>query len=775
VKATFDAAMGIVIATVYWLICSGATPLQVIVVFVVTLMIGSLGFQILAFGIPKVRQTSEASHWLIGPSIGVGLTALFLIRLVSPKELFLALFVVASVVSTTVLVKGIPRRRKVFSISYARSSSLQILESSFAPIGLIGLVLSTVWPWVLPSSVAAGLASILIPLADKVSVQKPLVIGIATGSVIGVHTLSRLLRSELWWLQGDDYQWFEALAHGLVEWGPKENSIAIAGSGLEHAAYHHLAYLFSGLLGYLDLFETYVVVGKVMPVIMAANFLAAITVALAGIQTANTVNATRKHSLGILATMLLCSTVIVDPISSFFGLSAVVGVVAIHLKGSEGSARLGQSVLMFFSLGTLALSKAPYFYSGLIVVTVGAMWGRKRAWGEFAVSVLSAASFVWFFSKSPLSGDYGLKWFSSETLGEFAHGTGIHRALAIMVVFAPVSVGVLTAIQMLQSHHPQKIRNLVLASITVMTIGVISRVLVTGRQESVMYIWEPALFFASLSVAIWMISSSSENSELLKSAKKTAFVVVAIWVYLIPIAIPNLNSGSLIAKVLRFLQDPRSLLIVVTALVLVLAFIVKIKTYLGQQNAVLSGMQAKLTSIEFIGYLTCGAALFSIPTLVIPQYQEVLSGGDNLERVEYLGAGANSDLLSLSDFIRTEFKRNEVIAYSLCDWQMGECPTDYSLAAHTKNRFLSLGGRFVMYFNPSPLVVRDYELSRQIGIQHPAQIIDKLISRGVSLLLINNTSVSPTWVQELEFEFKQADFSNKTYSLWKLLPAINEK
>jgi len=92
-------------------------------------------------------------------------------------------------------------------------------------------------------------------------------------SVIGLAALATAsilagirFRSPFWWINSDDYQYFESLQIALARYGPRDQLHA---SGISITDYHFLSYAWTGLVDRVSAAPTWVILNRVTPVVVS--------------------------------------------------------------------------------------------------------------------------------------------------------------------------------------------------------------------------------------------------------------------------------------------------------------------------------------------------------------------------------------------------------------------------------------------------------------------------------------------------------------------------
>lgn len=752
-------------AVTLWLLLIGIPLQSAVLALVVVVSIGSVGLRTLGFLLPKSVINSQSALWMFGPGIGIGSLLLFGLRAVTSKNWFL---VISAGVCLALLVIEIAKLS-------ATSCNVGRLSRSFQPrefaqitltyFFLIGIPLMRMWPWVAPIVVSAALSVLILQRFGSAALlggrSWMAVLFMTAPSIV----ISEQLRSDLWWMVADDNQFFEAISHSLIEWGPQERTISIAGSGVSNVAYHHLAYFLSGLIDLVVGEDTYTVLSRVAPVVVSACLVSSMVLVVHDLVSKFSQSPLVSDSRRVLAVSYVLALSVPSPMSNFLGLSVLASIVLMSRYIVESRRQFVKVALVFLLLTSLAFSKVPYLYAGVIVLVTSAVLGSVRSWVIVLSATVSAAVLLLFFSLSVASSDFRIDPFSEDSIFELSDGRG-KELLGLIAVSAPLALGFAAGLATLDWRNSRRLRVFVFSSLIVLITGMALRLIVSGRIESIRYLYEPAVFFASLLVAVWHLSAGERLQRSSPGlAVGVAICVVATWLLVVPRVVPNLNSGSVFAKSLRIVRDPNFAQIVVAGLG-VIVVLAQRGLYSLKQKSPQSDWSLTNQIWRWALYpVAAGVAIAVYLPGFVESISESRSGVQDADRREYVGS---VEEIALAKVIRETAQRNELIAVSICDYYDNGCTTDYSLAAYSKRRFLSLGGTFVVFWGGTQQELLDYRTSSEMNSEPLERIIDYLRRRDVGYLAVDKTLVKSDWTDSMSRLRLQVLYQNSRYVLYKV-------
>lgn len=748
-----------------WLLVTGISLIRAVTAFFVLIAVGCLGYQVLSFLLSRSAIISGATLWMLGPGVIFGSILLFGLRAVFPKNWFLA---AASLICLTAI--AIELRKLLRSVRGGGRPARDLLSRDFVQMTLtlfflIGIPLARLWPWVTPIVISSAIAAFVFRRLETTNVLKNTTRWIVMFLLAFSAFLSRQIRSDLWWMGADDNQFFEALSHSLLEWGPQERTISIAGSGVAHVAYHHLAYFLSGLVSVFARGETFMVLTRVMPVMVSTCFVSSLVLAVHDLSASGSPTKLLDESRAKLGISYVLALSVPSPLSNFLGLTVLVCIVVLSqyiVDSQRWSVRLP---LVFLTLTALVFSKAPYLYAGVISLVIGAVFGLVKSWAVVVFTAVSSTVLLLFFSLSEAASDFRIEPFSSYSVFELSEGRGT-KLLALISVSAPVALGLVVGLAVIDWRGSTRVRTFVLSSLVVVIVGATSRLVVGGRIETIRYLFEPAILFASLLVAVWYVCDGKRVRRGTPGFSAGISIgVAAVWLLAVPKVVPNLNSGSTFAKLLRVIRDPNFAQVTFVAIGAMLFAAQHLTRYarlgpLGFDRSLANRILQKLLFPVAVG-VTIAA---SLPGLV-ESFSESRSGIQDTQRRSYIGS---TEQVALARVIKERTANNDLIAVSLCDSRVEKCPTDYVLAAYSKRRFLSLGGTFVQFWGGNKQEILDYETSARIGAVPISNTLHYLKGREVGYLVVDKSVVNETWIDSANQNGLVRLYENSQFILYDL-------
>ena len=739
-------AVNLLIAAVVWLLLSNVSPLVIFRSLVGFLAILSLGMMSMLVVFPTLRTSRLSTLWLVGPGLPIGLLLAFLIRWFSNKSIFLIAMGVSLALGIVLALMIARREKSDYFRGIAKLPTALIRPNEvYLAIGLVSLPLLRSWVWMIPASVAAFAAAIVLSSISSAGIFKRLTPLVVTVAWLVSAAYSVSLQSQTWWMLADDSQLFEALAHGLIEHGPLSSPIALANDGLAAGAYHHLVYLCAGILEWFSGSAVYVALTRTTVVLVATSLVG--TLLLVTFQLRRVAGASRSInavSLMAVGLVLVLPAIDPDPLSNFLGHSALIAAVAASLQIGSQPTRWAVALGCCVVIMATVFSKASYLYAApILLLSALFVTGARRVTIFLATSVCSFAVLLFFAIVSPQRSDLSMSWFNGYSLGELSAGGIYSKILAIIVVFSSISVASVCGVVIARNAEFPRVRGLTFSLIAIMTVGFFSRLAVGGRVETIRYYWEPAQLAAGLTLLVF-VSCYANNPTTKSLALATSVGVLSglVWNYLVPLIIPNMNSGSTVAKALRFLRSPVSILLVMSiALVLVL-----LQSSIQNRNEHddarrLETFRASLFPLSVVSVALAVTLAGALPS-VTEQLSESRNGVQDLERASWIGT---AELLELTASVKAMTKPNDLMAMSLCEWQPPMFENIYSVAAHSDRRFLSLGGVHVVTHYMNDLVKRDVDLSLNLGRNSPKSAADALRARGVEYVILTSSCTSKEW------------------------------
>lgn len=215
--------------------------------------------------IPHLRSPTNAEYLGMGFAIGSALSTLCDIFLKSTPLNSVAWLVPTFVIVIVVATMG---RKRNQGISTSTQSTQFDSKDLLAIIIISFLYLAYDFAWYM-SLFASGLCVLLaVHLRNHCKtrrVYRPAVIALALLSVVSLSTGIRF-RSHFWWINSDDYQFFESLQISLSRYGPRDH---LGASETSITSYHFLTYAWTGLVDRLSDAPTWAILNRVAPIVVS--------------------------------------------------------------------------------------------------------------------------------------------------------------------------------------------------------------------------------------------------------------------------------------------------------------------------------------------------------------------------------------------------------------------------------------------------------------------------------------------------------------------------
>lgn len=692
---------------------------------------------------------------------------IFLLRAFTPRIIFL-------------VVLGIALLREALRLGKALTdvSVPSLLQSSRVPvrhwlwqvpgsIALLGFMLRADWWWSMPISMSALITSVLIYKGrERTSL---LCLAILTGSVlVTVGCLASIgLRSDLWWISynNDDDPWFHIISRGLIEWGPFTRPDVASNHGASAAAYHLLAYFLTGILNLAWPSEPMFVLSRVLPVVTALVAMCSIHFFLSVFAKLSKTSA-RSNPSRFWVAGIFCVAVVISGIpSDFLGAALLIGFIALAPTISSERGAIRYSLLSLLATATVAFSKGPYLYA-ITLMLVFAVIASKRKLIVIVAPLASSALVYLFFRQNSMSASIGIGFFSPESLGEHAAAGGYPaRGLAILYVVTPIALGLVASFVLCSQPRSTREARVIAIGLTAVSIAAaLSRLFVHADPRGHMYLFQPGVIASGLLVALCVEHEMDRRPMRLKLLYVLGAFLSLLWYLLVPVLVPNLNSGSVGAKFLRMVRDASILnlaLLIFTALLVSSHFV----SHKKGQDFQLTKMFAALP--QFAALLLVATSIPFALSRFEHRYNETQSGEEDAWRNGVIG---DADAREVSLVLKRENSRDELVAYTMCgdDLKQG-CIAPLVFAAYSEARFLSLISDPPEYWDfANEAARRDYEFSSSLLARPPNEAIRALRQRGVSLLIVNKSRSGEQWRLDKLRDIAKVIFSNDSYALLRL-------
>ncbi len=744
-------------ASLFWLVFTAGRPLESAGTILVLWIVGGIGLQLLRTAGLIDEMHGHAWTWRLGPGVVLGLLVLYVLRLALTKDVFLIAFAVVGTVELTRLALRVVKVvRSGINVNLASTNVLRSFRLAAASTFLLGFTLVRSWIWVTPILIGVGLLWCVFA-SDSLSRFIRVGFGFLSATLfVAACVLSVALRGAYWWIPTDNQWQFEALSWSLIETGPRVNIFSAAATQVATATYHNASYFLVGLIDvYIDA-DSWVSLSRYAPIALSLVTTASIFALFREVRSwlPSSSSGSRYLAVGLLFVLV---PITLDNLSNLLGLAAVTASVAVASSAARRQDSWLGAMVLASMIPATAISKAPFLYASLLVIVCSSLLRVREKWRSMLIATaVGVLLLVILRLASPLSGDFALTFFDEKSLFEFSEGSFAVRLLALAVVAAPISSGFVIALHLLGSGSSQHARPVIAGLLLVLVVGYLSRFVTSGRYESIQYAWMPATIASGLLVASICFMTAAHGVQATSNKRSLAAslfsVVVALLV--LPQVVPNLDSGSFIAKLLRFLRIPDFILLAVCIAVLLYSIVWKkdlgSRHSHGRQMAV-NGLRTAL--IVAVSGLTATA---NVAPELHQSFQESLSGVTDSERVGWVGS---SELIEASRYLRSSTEDDSLIAITLSS-SRAYSAIESAFPAYSRRRFLSVG-KPVWPSSAQELI--DARRSIATSLTELLQVESFWRSRGADYGVIDLALIGK-W----ESELSRVVFENSKYQIVKL-------
>lgn len=748
----------LLLAASFWMIVAGGQPHRIVAALFILWVIGGLGLRILYVG-GLVQERETEWLWRLGPGVLMGVFVLFVARSFSTRPLFLAFFIALACIEVLLVFKS---ALKIWSQSqgsgWKGGRRIELAQNTCWTAAVLGIGLFMTWAWILPIIISLLVCGFSLRLKVRSLLRR---VVLSVGALVSTAALAGLafsLRAQFWWMDRDDNQWFEAISFSLVHRGPAINVITSVRNGASAAAYHHLAYFLTGLIDLGVRGTTYQTLTRYTPVILVLITVASGVVFLLSAQRTVT-NRVNSSTIAAVGYLLLIVPIAPVEFSNYLGLAAMISSAAIICVFSRTSDKWSSAIVLGLMIPVTAFSKATSLYGPLLLVTALVLFSAHRRFKTALAVLITTLTVMWFLrSASPASGAFSVRLFDTYSIGELSQGHIFWQFVSLFVVLAPLIPGFVLGAWLLSQEKLSEIRSLVYGLFAVMAAGYASRFLIGGRIEVIRYLWEPATFASALLVAL-AVMKLLRQPFVVRRPPTGVIVSSAVFVVVVAISqiLPDLNSGSAVAKSLRIWSRPSFILFVA---VVVMALI---SLFLRKGNGLRVGSN-RWNVVLVTSLIPFVVAVEALPGFA-ERYREARNGVTVADREPWLGS---KDVIEVSHFLRDSTPSESLVAVTLCEYLTQDCITDYSLAAYSRRRFLSLGGSMVLYWPLNDLTVADSKNSVLSDSNSIKEVISYWHSRGVSYGVIDKTYLSTGDVDAVRLLQEEILFENNRYQVLQL-------
>lgn len=654
--------------------------------------------------------------------------------------------------------------------------------------GIVFLVLTPEWFWTLPFAILMVITSVQF---QKSKFHFSLVLAGLTTFLISIFSLFK--RPVGWWIEDSDFALYEAISKTLSIWGFRDNINAAETS----TNYHWFAYAWAGLVDRISSAPSWVSNTRIVPMMIVVGIVLVAWSILEGL------SFSRKVIIGSLLIVGCFDTiqtwgrgfklgVIASP-SQIYGTLLLLTFIYFFILFNEK--RLRFSLPLFFALG-FSVVGAKVAHGVILAGAIGAVWLfgflktktvlTHQSLQVFAVLIAIYSSFFFIIgggggsSRGMLLDQVA---FVDGITGDFrAYGLFVHWLAALILLFGMYGLqmfGVM-AIVILYSSEQNYLKYFAIgASIT----GLSSAIFLSGEFAVELFFTHAASSVLIILIAPILLQKLMTRQNYLSKNYLIATIAIGLISAAIATSLPNLDSGSVNAIVLRTLPSLAGLLPMACAFLLILkskkqkTIEQSIEPFLVLALAGLTALSIGFYSINFVKNIIIEYPSFE------SNYKD--RTGEDLPDLIQVSAWINENVSEAEIFATNDFCRE--ISESCnpdTDWDAllnfsMKCTTDQVLRSDDCNaggyplltaivdrRFLA-GNYYVGISDGSaikPWVVNRVLDSVNFAKSPSTQSTQKLTSQGVDWFLLRRDLTSETnWSS-----FGTTEYSNDSYLVIEL-------
>ena len=654
--------------------------------------------------------------------------------------------------------------------------------------GIVFLVLTPEWFWTLPFAILMVITSVQF---QKSKFHFSLVLAGLTTFLISIFSLFK--RPVGWWIEDSDFALYEAISKTLSIWGFRDNINAAETS----TNYHWFAYAWAGLVDRISSAPSWVSNTRTVPVMIVVGIVLVAWSILEGL------SFSRKVIIGSLLIVGCFDTiqtwgrgfklgVIASP-SQIYGTLLLLTFIYFFILFNEK--RLRFSLPLFFVLG-FSVVGAKVAHGVILAGAIGAVWlfGFLKtktvltylSLQVFAVLIAIYSSFFFIIgggggsSRGMLLDQVA---FVDGITGDFrAYGLFVHWLAALILLFGMYGLQVfgVMAIVILYSSEQNYLKYFAIGtSIT----GLSSAIFLSGEFAVELFFTHAASSVLIILIAPILLQKLMTRQNYLSKNNLIATIAIGLISAAIATSLPNLDSGSVNAIVLRTLPSLAGLLPMACAFLLIL----KSKKQKTNTQSLKPFLVLALTGMTA---LSIGFYSINFVKNIIIEYPSFESNykdrtGEDLPDLIQVSAWINENVSEAEIFATNDFCRE--ISESCnpdTDWDAllnfsMKCTTDQVLRSDDCNaggyplltaivdrRFLA-GNYYVGISDGSaikPWVVNRVLDSVNFAKSPSTQSTQKLTSQGVDWFLLRRDLTSETnWSS-----FGTTEYSNDSYLVIEL-------
>ena len=738
-------AAGLVGAVLFWIVAAGIPLKESMITVGVITAVCSWGLLLIKVLGSKLIDAGDYPLWLVGPALGIGAMTLFLLRLVTSKSVFLTIFVTLPILWALLTASKVVQTKlwKSDLRSGLRDTSFYLLLF----VGLAGTTLVSRWAWAVPTATAA-LASVLFISWFRMQALS-VTFGLASSVVVLTWRVNSA-RPNSWWRGAEDIPFdetiLESISNGLVEWGPRIAPMHHSLNGVGAVAYHHLLYLVVGLVNHFSTrgpYEALLIVGPVVTGLSIVCTLLLLTQFLLR-STGHTVGIPVAVLLGLIACLLGLFVGSLGSPSVWLGIGSVSAAIFLVTLVSSITPSWQVLALVGFSVITVAFSKGVFVYAPVLTAGSLALFNMRRRWKVAAVTSLTAAVTIGFFSwASVAANSYYFEFWPNRNLA-----SGFQLNLYTFLVFLntlikPILLGFVCLV-MLYFAKRSVIRELSFSLLIIMILAIISQLFITStgpRSFELLYV--PGAIAASLLILLLATAqgASSTNSFKVATAVAAAFFVVG--------SAPRVGSESITAASLAL-----ALVVIYCAVTWLMNKRMPSRTA-PRPNLAVSAVSLFVIFLAIISFVDRDFP--NLPSYAKPFPDRLIS--------DWYGTPL---FIETADFIQANTDSKSLFAYSVCRPIADElCLPDFRPSALTRRQYLSLNPQF-SEADVDERTWGNIELSQSIGSGTAAQVVQQLHDRQVNYVLADRKRVGDEWIESATSSGSAEIFRNAEYVILQL-------
>ncbi len=658
--------------------------------------------------IPRSKSPTIAESLGMGFAIGSALSTLSDILLKSTPLRSVAWLVPTFAIVLVVTARNLKKNRGVVTriqeIKFESTDLLAIFVISF-------LYLAHDFVWYI-SLFASGLCVLIaVNLRNRFKTRSLYLRSVIALAALAVVLLAAGMRSrpQFWWINSDDYQFFESLQISLARYGLRDH---LGATGISITDYHLFAYAWTGLVDRLSGAPTWVILNRVAPVVVSV----ALSALVWSFLSREGVHRPKVH-------FLLASLYPILFIFSFGSPSSIVGriflLAAVFYWTDRNTAVIHWSriplgaLFTVFVIGTKT-SNAPIIFLGLgALVLIGIATNQPWKWislTDLLIATVTGAFYYFLFLQNP----YGatMIWvepfgFAKQIFGDLRVLNGL--SLIVIGGIASSAYMFIPLLGMIIFWFHRQLRSSMLGyfALPIFPLLVMYLLFIGGHIGT-------ASYFVNSTLSVMLLIALLAVSRSLLETKPTAvsFIVFSMTGFATGLAtyymLENLNSGGRYAMFGRAVASARWIL---PAVIGIFWFIYDVgKTRKPRR-------MMTLLSLVLTGTICASATASAIdlyrtakqPNMPASIAESVIGTPDEIAAARWMESNLPIDAIIASNhFCGSEkcFGSNwfnaqvDLVPYSLGGSMFGG--SNFLLPAYSERRFLIQGPRFLWGLNNPP-------------------------------------------------------------------------